>query len=104
MRALAFELHRNPTWTAVVGVRPAGKAPDADAQALGRAIVLVDWLAKHVRRERVAETVGWDAVRRQAGAEASGIGIAVFVEPAVPPPAPPAVPPKAPPKAGAPNP
>ena len=88
LRALALELHRNSTWTAVVGARPVGKAPDAEAQALGRAIVLVDWLAKHVRRERVAETVGWDAVRRQPGAEASGIGIAIFVEPAVPPAAP----------------
>jgi hypothetical protein len=84
LRALALALHDHPDWTAVVGVRPQGAGPDATAVALGRAIVLVDWLAKHVRRERVAETVAWEAVRAQPGAEASGVGVVVFVEPPAP--------------------
>jgi OmpA-OmpF porin, OOP family len=78
LRALALELHRHPDWTLAVGARPApgGDSTKAQLDALERSFAVVRELSSMSRRDGVAETVGWDAVKNQPGA---GVGIAYRV-------------------------
>ena len=107
LRAIALELNRNPDWTLAVGSRPeAGNPAQAQERSLARAFAVVRPIAGFTHRDASAETVGWDAVKQQPGAAASGLGLLVLVtrveKPAVPltptvPTAPPAgAPPKEP--------
>jgi OOP family OmpA-OmpF porin len=81
LRALALELNRHPTWIVAVGVRPA-KNTTADQQvALARAFVVVDQVRRFTYRDGVAETIGWRAVAKQAGAAKNGLGLMVLVPP-----------------------
>src|SRR5690606_35356096 len=81
LRALALELHKQPSYTLAIGVRPAGGDPStAQLDALARSFAIVRVLSSFSRRDGVAETVAWDAVRYQPGAD-SGIGLRVLVTP-----------------------
>jgi hypothetical protein len=83
MRALALELNRHRDWTLAVGARPTGTGAAAEQAALARAFAVVHALATLSRRDAIAETVGWDAVKKQPGAE-SGIGFMILVAPSQP--------------------
>jgi len=99
VRALAVELRAHPTYSVAVGVRPSPKGgPDGGTnQALIRAFAVVDALRRFTRRDSVAETVAWIAVKGFPGAEAHGIGFMILggdvakpePKPAPPGPAPP---------------
>ena len=80
VRALAVELRKHPEWTVAVGVRPAAKAgPDGPVnESLTRSFAVVDLLRRFSRRDAVAETVAWVAVRSLPGAEAHGIGFLIL--------------------------
>jgi len=83
LRALALELHRHPEWTLAVGVRPgAGKPADAQKEALQKAQTIVSSLQQVAHRESAVVAASWDTVRKQPGAEASGIGFLLMTEPA----------------------
>lgn len=79
VRAIATELNHHHEWTLAVGARPTGNANDS----LERALVLVTALTQMTHRDGAAETVSWDAVKRQPGAE-SGLGLLLLVAPVVP--------------------
>jgi hypothetical protein len=84
LRALALELHRHRDWTLAVGVKPgAGNATTAHQNALAKAFAVVSTLARLARRDGMAETVGWDAVKAQPGA-GTGVGFLVLVAPSQP--------------------
>ena len=86
LRALAQELNRHRDWTLAVGAKPDAKEPPADAlkNALAKAVLLVHAATELTHRDGAAEAVGWDAVRKQPGAEASGVGFLVMVAPPQP--------------------
>ena len=84
--AARFREHRHPNWTLAVGARPEkGEPNEAQMNALGRSFAVVRELSSLSHRDGVAETVGWDAVKRQPGSE-SGIGLLVLVTPSTPKP------------------
>ncbi|MBX3215210.1 MAG: thrombospondin type 3 repeat-containing protein [Labilithrix sp.] len=83
LRALALELSRHPDWTLAVGARP-GTGEDAQLDALARSFAIVRTLSNLSRRDGVAETVGWDAVKGQPQAE-TGIALRILVTPTVKP-------------------
>jgi hypothetical protein len=87
LRALALELNRHRDWTLAVGVRPAGPASAQETAALARSFAVVHVLSTLTHRDGAAETVGWDAVRKQPFSD-GGIGLLLLV--ATPPPAAPA--------------
>lgn len=87
LRALVTELNRHRDWELAVGARPARADATASQQALARSAVVVRELARLARRDAVAETVSWDAVKTQPYAEA-GLGLLVLIHPAVEKPAP----------------
>lgn len=76
VRALATELNRHRDWTLAVGVKPANDAGQMDALARSFAVVRV--LGSFTHRDGIAESVGWDAVKKQPGAE-SGVAFMVLV-------------------------
>ena len=79
LRAIARELNRHPDWTLGVGVRPGpGKGPEAQQDALARAMLVANRVALYTHRPASAEAVGWDAVKHQPGA-AAGLGLVVLV-------------------------
>jgi OOP family OmpA-OmpF porin len=90
IRALATELNRHRDWTLAVGARPAGDSSAAQMDALARSFAVVRVLASYSHRDGVAESVSWDAVRRQPQAE-NGIAFLVLTSagaaPAAAPPA-----------------
>jgi OmpA-OmpF porin, OOP family len=112
LRALVLELNRHRDWALAVGARPAaGQKPgaEADKSALGRALAVAGAVGQLAHRDDAAETVSWDAVKKQPGAEASGVGLvilsAAITEPkAATPPAPAPKPTTATPPAPAPAP
>ncbi len=109
LRALSSELLARPGWSVVVGVRPAPKSGDAEAQ--GKAAAIVAAIRRFPGRETSAAVAGWDTVKGAPRAGELGIGIAlrggeakVATPEESPPPAPKAAPPKAaPPKAAPPK-
>ena len=76
LRALAAELLKHPDWSVAVGVRPTPKG--GANEALLRSFAVVDALRRFTRRDKVAETVAWAAVRALPSAEAHGIGFMVL--------------------------
>ena len=76
VRALAQELNRHRDWTLAVGVRPNGDTSAAQMDALARSFAVVRVLAGYSHRDGVAESVSWDAVKKQPQAET---GIAFLV-------------------------
>jgi hypothetical protein len=76
VRALAQELNRHRDWTLAVGVRPTGDASAAQMDSLARSFAVVRVLASYSHRDGVAESVSWDAVKKQPQAET---GIAFLV-------------------------
>lgn len=81
LRAIATELNKHPDWTIAVGVRPGTGDPSAvQLDALARSFAVVRVLSTYSRRDGAAETVGWDAVKNQPGAD-SGIAFLVLVAP-----------------------
>jgi OOP family OmpA-OmpF porin len=86
LRALAQELNRHRDWTLAVGAKPDVKEAPAAAQksALAKAVLLVGTMTELTHRDGAAEAVGWDAVRKQPGAEANGVGFMVMVAPPQP--------------------
>ncbi len=89
LRALALELNKHRDWTLAVAARPTGPdATKAQAEALSRALAVVNTLTQLTRRDGAAETVGWDAVKNQPTA-VSGIGLLLFAAPSPTPPTPP---------------
>jgi hypothetical protein len=92
LRALALELNRHPDWTLAVGTRP-GASNEGQLDALARSFAIVRTLSGFSRRDGLAETIGWDAVKTQPGAD-KGIGFLLLINagaaaPATPPLAPP---------------
>jgi OmpA-OmpF porin, OOP family len=83
LRALALELNRHRDWTLAIGARPV-PGPNADLDALNRAFAVVRVLAGLSRRDGLAETVGWDAVKYDADA-ASSVAFRILVAPSVKP-------------------
>jgi hypothetical protein len=81
MRALAAELMKHPAYSVAVGVRPAKGGPN---EALMQAFALVDALRKLTRREGVAETVSWVAVKDLPRAAEHGVGWMILTGPAAP--------------------
>ncbi len=82
LRALATELAKHPDWTLAVGARPGGgDATKAQLAALARSLAVVRELSAMVRRDGVAETVGWDVVSKRPGAAETGLGFLVLVTP-----------------------
>ena len=80
LRAIALELNRRPDWTLAVGARPGpGKPEEAQRAALGRAMLVASRIGAYTHRPSSAEAVGWDAVKQQPGAAATGLGLAVLV-------------------------
>jgi hypothetical protein len=82
LRALAQALNEHRDWTLAVGARAptgAGTAAGANAEldALARAFAVVRAIADLSRRDGLAETIGWDAVKNQPQAE-SGIGLVLL--------------------------
>ena len=76
LRALAAELLRHPAWSVAVGVR---ETPKGGAnEALLRAFATVDAIRRFTRRDDVAETVAWSAVKSLSGAAAYGIGFMIL--------------------------
>jgi hypothetical protein len=95
VRALAQELNRHREWTLAIGVRPTTETSAAQMDALARSFAVVRVLASFAHRDGVAESVAWDAVRRQPQAAETGIGFLVLVSaptragtPDAPPPTP----------------
>lgn len=83
LRALALELNRHRDWTVAIGARP--KTGDqAQLDALSRSFAVVRVLSGLSRRDGVAETVGWDAVKSEPEA-ASGIALRILVTPTAAP-------------------
>ena len=80
LRALALELNRHRDWVLAVGARPANATSQATAEALARALAVVNQITQLTRRDGAAETVGWDAVKRQPTAS-SGLGLVIFAAP-----------------------
>ncbi|HVH47848.1 MAG TPA: thrombospondin type 3 repeat-containing protein [Labilithrix sp.] len=80
LRALALELNRHPEWTLAVGARP-GTGEGAQLDALAKSFAVVRVLSNFSRRDGIAETVGWDAVKYQPQAQ-SGLGFRLLVLPA----------------------
>ncbi|MBX3130703.1 MAG: thrombospondin type 3 repeat-containing protein [Polyangiaceae bacterium] len=80
VRALAQLLNRNPTWVALVGVRP-GAGANAEQAALTRSFVLVHKLRELTYRDEAAESVGWAAVKDQPDANKLGYGILILGPP-----------------------
>ncbi len=78
IRAVGAELMKHPAlgtkpaWSVAVGVRPSAKG--GQTEAMLRAFAVVDVLRKITRRDTIAETVGWAAVKDLPGANAQGIG------------------------------
>ena len=78
IRAVGAELMKHPAlgtkpaWSVAVGVRPSPNGSQSDAML--RAFTIVDALRKITRRDTIAETVGWAAVKDLPGASAQGIG------------------------------
>jgi hypothetical protein len=90
IRALALELNRHREWTLAVGVRPgAGEAGAAQMDALARSFAIVRVLGSYSHRDGVAESVAWDAVKRQPQAE-SGVAFMILTSGASAPKAAPA--------------
>ncbi|MEZ4294422.1 MAG: thrombospondin type 3 repeat-containing protein [Polyangiaceae bacterium] len=107
LRAIGAELMKHPAlgtkpaWSVAVGVRPTPAGGQTDAML--RAFTVVDALRRFTRRDTIAETVGWAAVKDLPGAAAHGIGFLLLTGAVTPPdvavqPAPPASPPASPPK------
>jgi hypothetical protein len=82
VRALAQELNRHPDWTLAVGARPAGASSAAQMDALAKSFAVVRVLASYAHRDGVAETVAWDAVKKQPQSET---GMALLVLTSAPP-------------------
>ena len=80
LRALALELNRHRDWTLATGARPLGATPAAQQSALSRSFAVVQTLALFSHRDGVAETVSWEAVKKQPFSE-TGIGFLVLVAP-----------------------
>lgn len=95
LRALATELNRHRDWTLAVGVRPTGDITSSQAQmdALARSFAVVRVLASFSHRDGVAESVSWDAVKKQPQAE-TGLAFLILTSsaPVAKPPAPPPAP------------
>ncbi len=78
VRAVGAELMKHPAlgttpaWSVAVGVRPSAKG--GQTEAMLRAFTVVDALRRITRRDTIAETVGWSAVKDLPGASAQGIG------------------------------
>ena len=83
MRALASELNRHRDWTLAVGVRPTGDTSAAQMDALARSFAVVRVLASFSHRDGVAETVAWDAVKKQPQAD-TGVAFLVLTSGATP--------------------
>ena len=77
VRALAHELNRHRDWTLAVGVRPAAGTSGAQMDALAKSFAVVRVLASFAHRDGVAESVSWDAVKKQPQAE-SGMAFLVL--------------------------
>jgi hypothetical protein len=77
VRALAAELLAHPTYSVAVGVRPTPKG--GANEALLRSFAVVDALRRFTRRDEVAETVAWAAVKAQPRAAEHGVGFLVLV-------------------------
>ena len=75
VRALATKLNQNRAWVAMVGVRSAKNAPQAEQEALNKSFAIVSSLRALTHRDEVAETIGWSAVQGQPDAQALGYGI-----------------------------
>ncbi len=78
LRAIGAELMKHPAlgtkpaWSVAIGVRtPAG---GGQTDAMLRAFAVADVLRKLTRRDTIAETVGWAAVKDLPGASAHGVG------------------------------
>jgi hypothetical protein len=70
LRALALELNRHRDWTLAIGVRPgAGDPTKAQLDSLARSFAVVRVLSSFSRRDGVAETISWDAVKSRPQAE-----------------------------------
>ena len=90
-RALASELNRHRDWTLAVGAKASSAKRD---DGLERALAVVNAITQSTHHDGAAETVAWDAVKRQPGAE-TGIAMLLLVAPhpgAPPAPLPPATP------------
>jgi hypothetical protein len=83
VRALAQELNRHRDWTLAVGVRPTGDASASQMDSLARSFAVVRVLASYSHRDGVAESVAWDAVKKQPQAE-TGIAFLVLTSGAAP--------------------
>jgi OmpA-OmpF porin, OOP family len=80
LRALVLELNRHPSFSVAVGARP-GNGPQATFDAVARSLAVVRVIASLSRRDGIAETVGWDAVKGQPQAE-TGLAFSILVTPA----------------------
>jgi OOP family OmpA-OmpF porin len=78
LRAVGAELVKHPAaaskpaWSVAVGVRPSPKG--GASEAMLRSFTVVDALRRFTKRDTIAETVGWAAVKDLPGAAAQGIG------------------------------
>lgn len=81
LRALAQALEAHKDWTLAVGAKPTSN--DAQLDALAKSFAIVKELSGFTHRDGAAETVGWDAVKNQPGAE---VAFLVLVTPSSPPP------------------
>ncbi|MBK8253604.1 MAG: thrombospondin type 3 repeat-containing protein [Polyangiaceae bacterium] len=86
VRAVAAELMKHPAlgtkpaWSVAIGVRPSAQGGQTDAML--RAFVVVDAIRRFTRREGIAETVGWAAVKDLPGSSGHGIGFLLLTGPA----------------------
>ncbi len=78
LRALAQVLNRNPEWVALVGVKPKGKSPEAEQEALTKSFAIVHALRNYTHRDEAAESVSWSAVESQPDAQRHGLGVALL--------------------------
>ena len=97
LRAVGAELMKHPAlgtkpaWSVAVGVRPSAKG--GQSEAMLRAFAVASALRQITRRDTIAETVGWAAVKDVPGASGHGIGFLLFTGASSAPDAP-ATPPK----------
>jgi OOP family OmpA-OmpF porin len=83
LRAIATELSRHRDYTLAIGVRPAGTSEAQQQAALSKAFAAVRKLADLAKKDGLAETVGWDAVKTTPNA-GNGVGLLVLVTPSAP--------------------
>ncbi len=78
LRAIGAELNRHQRWVLLVGVRPQGKGPQAEQEALNKSFAIVLQLRSLTHRDDLAESVSFRAVEAAQQTGKDGVGLMVL--------------------------